>query len=141
MKYDYFVAGRYRNKENVLNLVKRIREKGKTVYCFIESAASQKHVGQIDSDGESAMKQFEKTPDWWNSDKVCEVFETDLKAQKDSANFILLLPAGKSVHIEAGIAYGLGKKCILLGKQEVAESLYLIFEEHYDTVDEFISTL
>ncbi len=75
MEYDYFVAGRYRNKENVLSLVKQIRKKGKTVYCFIESAASIKHVGEIDADGENAMREFEKTPDWWNSNKVNEVFQ------------------------------------------------------------------
>ena len=141
MKYDYFVSGRYRNKENVLDLTKRLREKGKSVYCFIESEASIKHVGGINEDGENAMKQFESITDWWNDARVKDVFETDFSAEKNSDNFVLLLPAGKSVHIEAGIAYGLGKHCILVGKQETAESLYLIFDEHYDTTEEFLATI
>lgn len=141
MKYDYFLSGRYRNKENVLDLAKRIREKGKTVYCFVESVTSRKHVGEIDADAEKAMQEFEKIPDWWNDKKVRDVFQNDLYAEKDSQNFILLLPAGKSAHMEAGIAYGLGKHCILVGKQETTESLYLIFDEHYDTPEDFLATL
>lgn len=43
--------------------------------------------------------------------------------------------------IEAGVAYGLGKHCILIGEQETAESLYLIFDEHYDTPEDFLATI
>ncbi|MEK7644356.1 MAG: hypothetical protein AAB390_03590, partial [Patescibacteria group bacterium] len=107
MKYDYFIAGKYRNKENVLDLTRRLREKGKSVYCFAESMASINHVGEIDVDGENAMKRFESIHDWWNDSRVQDVFRTDLEAEKNSDNFVLLMPAGKSVHIEAGIAYGL----------------------------------
>ena len=40
-----------------------------------------------------------------------------------------MLPAGKSAHIEAGIAYGLGKKCYAIGEYDVTDSLYLIFDK------------
>jgi len=53
----------------------------------------------------------------------------------------MLLPAGKSAHIEAGIAYGMGKKCILIGEQKEAESLYLIFDKYYSTIDAFIESI
>ena len=53
----------------------------------------------------------------------------------------MLQPTGKSCHIEAGVAYGLGKRCILIGEQKEAESLYLIFSESYDTVNEFLKTI
>jgi|GEM_PF-3631094 len=33
------------------------------------------------------------------------------------------------------------KTCILIGEQKEAESLYLIFDEFYKTVDEFIESL
>jgi hypothetical protein len=139
--YDYFIAGRYRNKENVLDLAKKIREKDRSVYCFVESATSIKHVGSIESDGETAISQFEALPDWWNNPAVKEVFEADMKAERESENFILLLPAGKSAHVEAGVAYGMGKHCIVIGEQKEAESLYMIFHEHYDNSDEFLATL
>jgi hypothetical protein len=138
--YDYFIAGRYRNKENVLDLAHKIRAKGKSVYCFVESITSIKHVGSIESDGEAAISQFEHLPDWWNNPAVREVFEADMKAERESENFILLLPAGKSAHIESGAAYGMGKHCIVIGEQKEAESLYMIFDEHYDTPDEFLAS-
>lgn len=50
---------------------------------------------------------------------------------------ILLLPAGTSAHIEAGIAFGLGKKLILIGKPEKPETLYFIFDEYYGTIESF----
>ena len=39
------------------------------------------------------------------------------------------LPAGKAAHIEAGIAYGLGKKCYAIGEYEATDTLYNIFEQ------------
>ena len=41
---------------------------------------------------------------------------------------LLVLPAGKAAHIEAGIAYGLGKKCYAIGEYENTDTLYNIFE-------------
>ncbi len=138
---DYFVAGRYRNKEMILDLVRRIRAAGKTAYCFVESAASIKNVGSIEGDGEAAISQFEQLPDWRNHPSVREIFETDMAAERAAEKFILVLPAGKSSHIEAGVAYGLGKTCIVIGEQKEAESLYLIFHEHYATAEEFLASL
>lgn len=139
--YDYFLAGRYRNKENVLDLAKKIRAKGKSVYCFVESPTSIKHVGSIESNAEAAIEQFENLPDWWNHASIREVFDADMSAERAARHFILLLPAGKSAHIEAGAAYGMGKHCIVIGEQKEAESLYLIFNEHYDSPDAFLETL
>lgn len=140
MKYDYFIASRWRNKESVLDLTRKLREKGKRVYCFIEGDGT--NYALKDSEGtddpEVFMKKFESIPDWHISTEVREIFNIDMNALKDSQNVILLLPAGKSAHIEAGTAYGLGKKCILIGEQKEAESLYMIFDEFHDSVDDFL---
>lgn len=141
MIHDYFVAGRYRNKDNIIKLVREIRKRRKTAYSFAESPASLSHVGAAEADGEELMKDFENIPDWWNHPGVREIFETDMEAERNSENFILLLPAGKSAHLEAGVAYGLGKKCILIEEQKETESLYLIFSEHYDTPEEFLKSI
>lgn len=134
MKYTYFIASRYRNKDAVLDLTEKLRVKGKSVYCFVE--------GSDDSlSPEEYMQKFENTPDWINNSFIKQMFETDMEALKHSENFVLLLPAGKSAHVEAGTAYGLGKKCILIGEQKEAESLYLIFNEVYNSVDEFVESL
>ncbi len=137
MKYQYFICSRWRNKEEVLDLTRRLREKGKTVYCFFESPLVSCRVG---NDPDEDMENFEKR-DWRRDAYVRKVFEYDLEAERNSENIIMLLPAGKSAHIEAGIAYGLGRKCILIGEQKDAESLYCIFEESYPTVNDFIKSL
>lgn len=86
------------------------------------------------------MNNFEKR-DFQNDPYVQEVFDHDMKGLKDSEYLVMLLPAGNSAHLEAGTAYGLGKKCILIGRVEKAESLYKIFSEVYSTVDEFIKNI
>ncbi|MCH8821681.1 hypothetical protein IID23_04150 [Patescibacteria group bacterium] len=141
MKYDYFIASRYRNKNIVLDLVNRIRKKNKSVYCFIESKASRKHVGELHEDAEKSISGFEAIPNWRDDSKVKEVFVSDMTSLKNSSNIILLLPSGKSSHIEAGVAYGLSKHLILIGEQKETESLYLIFNEIYSSVDEFIKNI
>ena len=94
----------------------------------------------LEKDPEESMQNFEQL-DWQNDSLVAEIFQNDMDAEKASDTFIMLLPAGKSCHIEAGAAYGLGKKCILVGEQKEAESLYLIFNERYDSVAEFLETI
>ncbi len=95
----------------------------------------------METDPEETMEEYELTHNWWNSKMVKDIFKKDMKALKESEILLLLLPAGKSSHIEAGVAYGMGKKCIVIGDQREAESLYLIFNEHYSTIGEFISSL
>lgn len=64
------------------------------------------------------------------------IFEHDLNGEKNSDNFLLVLPAGKSAHIEAGIAYGLGKNCYAIGEYDVTDSLYLIFNNIFKDENE-----
>lgn len=141
MKYDYFVASRYRNKPEVLRLTKGLEEKGKKVYCFMLSDASVKHVGEISENTEEQMKRYESRENWQKDPAIQEIFESDMQALRESDVLIMLLPAGKSVHIEAGAAYGMGKKCILIGEQKETESLYLIFDEMYPTIEAFLHAL
>jgi hypothetical protein len=134
--YDFFISGRWRNRDALLALAKKIREKGYSVYCFLES----KHNSDSTvNDPEVVMQQFESR-DWQNDTLVKEIFETDMQAQRESDAFVMLLPAGKSCHIEAGAAYGMGKRCILIGEQKEAESLYCIFTQQFATSEAFLET-
>ena len=135
--YDFFVAGRWRNKDAVVALAKGIRACGYTTYCFLESAHN---ADKQEVHPDEHMDHFEKL-DWKSDPYVRQVFEEDMAAERASDTFVVLLPIGKSCHIEAGVAYGLGKKCIAIGEQKEAESLYLIFHETYDTVEDFLRSL
>jgi hypothetical protein len=140
MNYEYTIVSRWRNKQQVVELTEKIRAKGKTVYSFIEGDGSNHELKDHEQkfEPEEFMRQFENIPNWRQDPKVKEIFEIDMLALRNSEFVILLLPAGKSAHIEAGAAYGLGKKLILIGEQKETESLYLIFSEVYSTIDEFI---
>jgi hypothetical protein len=134
MQYQYFIASRFRNKKAVLDLTVKLRDKGKSVYCFVEDYDASESP-------EDYMQKFENIPNWQEDASVKGMFEKDMNALKDSETLVLLLPAGKSAHVEAGVAYGMGKKCIVIGEQKEAESLYLIFNQFYISVEEFIKNL
>ena len=131
---DYTIVSKFRNKEQVDYLVARLKEKGKTCFNFCDDPADPQNA---DGHPEDQMKAFEATEDFLNDDYFKEIFEKDLQALQEAQAVILLLPAGTSAHIEIGIAYGLGKKCILIGTPDKPESLYLLFDEYYNSIEEF----
>ena len=128
MKYDFFVAGRWRNREEVKQVLGMIRGSGHTAYCFIENLYEGEKVEfNMDGDIESSMQRLESLPQ--DDPFVKKVFEIDMDAERESAAFLLVLPAGISGHVEAGAAYGMGKPCYAVGSIEKTETLYGIFEE------------
>lgn len=130
-KYDYFIAGRTRNRDAIKDVLAQIRARGRTAYCFIEN--------KYDSDGitfdpesdaaEQEMAAFESLADWQTNPTFREIFEDDMDALRNAETFIIVLPAGLSAHMELGVAYGLGKKCYAIGIPEKPESLYLMLDE------------
>lgn len=129
------IAGRTRNIPKVLEVCKGIKVLGKTYYCFAENEQSHENAGfDLHSDPNELADDYESRE--LNSDGIRTIFEDDLEGLKSANKFILVLPAGKSSHIEAGIAYGLGKKCYAVGPYEKTDSLYLIFEKIFADVEE-----
>jgi hypothetical protein len=70
-----------------------------------------------------------------DDDFIKHIFQNDMQAQRDSDNFLLVLPAGISAHIEAGASYGMGKKCYALGIPEKTETLYGVFNEIFSDLE------
>lgn len=135
---DFSIISRYRNKDRFETLIGGIIKKGKTCYNFFDIPSDP---NDPEADAETQMKSFEKVKDFFNDRHFKRLFINDLNGLKNAEKVILLLPAGTSAHIEAGIAYGLGKPLVLIGEPEKPESLYLIFEERYKTIDEFLKTI
>lgn len=125
-KYKFFIAGRARNRENILKICEIFDELKLSYYCFLKEE-SYSSYGNESQDAETKQKEFESYG--LKSEKVIEIFNKDMEAEKNSDNFLMVLPAGKSGHIEAGVAYGLGKKCYAIGEFDATDSLYNIFEE------------
>lgn len=138
MKTDYMVIGRVRNSENVLRLVRGIENKGYTCYNFLSkpTVPGKSHLSR-----EEQMEILESHPDFWNDSFHKDHFQTDMNGLKNANTIVFLLPGGKAAHMEAGTAYGLGKKLILIGEVEKPETLYLMFDERYPDMDSFLASI
>ena len=138
--YDFFIAGRTRNKEKILEICSIFDSLKISYYCFLKDETSHAEAGlDINKNPEELMNQFENLK--LESDTVQTIFKYDMEAEKNSKNFLLVLPAGKSAHIEAGVAYGLGKKCYAIGEYEQTDSLYLIFDKIFKNEVELVDFL
>ena len=133
MKYDFFIAGKTRNKENILRICDLFDKYNLYYYCFLKNESSYDSYAQGLDENEK-MKIFENLD--LKNDIVVNIFNEDLEAQKNSKNFLLVLPAGKSGHIEAGISYGMGRKCYAIGEYDGTDSLYNIFENIFVNEEE-----
>lgn len=124
-KYEFFIAGRARNKENILKICNLFDKYNISYYCFLKNEKDWGY-GNPNQTPEENQREFESLG--LKSEVVLNLFNSDLNGEKLSKNFLLVLPAGKAAHIEAGIAYGLGKKCYAIGEYETTDTLYNIFE-------------
>lgn len=131
-QFDYFVAGRWRNKEQIELITKLIRESGKSAFCFLENDYSE-ILARLGLDV-NAMQSSNTEQLPLDHPLIKEIFAKDLKGQSESENFLLVLPAGIAGHVEAGIAYGMGKKCYAVGTPEKTETLYAIFDRIFPDV-------
>lgn len=138
-EYEFFIAGKTRNKDNILKLCDIFDKYNISYYCFLKNEESMKSYAEGTKNVEERMKIFEGLD--LKSEPVLKIFNEDLEAQKVSKNFLLVLPAGKAGHIEAGISYGMGKKCYAIGEFDATDSLYNIFEtifENEHQLEEFL---
>lgn len=124
-KYEFFIAGRARNKENILKICTLFDQYNISYYCFLKNEENWGY-GNKNQTPEEKQKEFESLG--LKSDIVLNLFHNDLEGEQNSTNLLLVLPAGKAAHIEAGIAFGLGKKCYAIGEYETTDTLYNIFE-------------
>ena len=124
-KYEFFIAGRARNKKNILKICNLFDKYNISYYCFLKNEKDWGY-GNPNQTPEENQREFESLG--LKSEVVLNLFNSDLNGEKLSKNFLLVLPAGKAAHIEAGIAYGLGKKCYAIGEYETTDTLYNIFE-------------
>jgi hypothetical protein len=133
-KYDFFIAGRWRNYPEVKKVLDAVRGADKTAYCFIENLYEGSKVEfKQDASIESVMQKLESLPK--DDDFIKHIFEKDMQAQRDSERFLLVLPAGISGHVEAGASYGMGKKCYAIGVPEKTETLYGIFDKIFPDME------
>ena len=126
--YDFYIAGRARDKEKILEICAIFDASNVSYYCFLQNEQSHKDAGiDMNSSPEEIAKIFGQLT--LESEAIQTFFRHDMEAERQSKNLLLVLPGGKASHIEAGVAYGLGRKCYAVGTCEGIDTLYLIFEE------------
>lgn len=138
-KYEFFIAGKTRNKDNILRICDIFDKYNVSYYCFLKNDDTMNSYGEDGQTEEEKMQVFESLG--LKSDIVLNIFKQDLDNEKACKNLLLVLPAGKSGHIKSGIAYGMGKKCYAIGEFDATDSLYNIFETIFESehqLEEFL---
>jgi len=136
----FFIASPWQNTDIVKNLSVALATRGHTVYSFLDNGANV--VGGAPPIEESEESFPNSIASWENNPAVKEIFESDMKALKESDVLILLEPSGRSSLAEAGIAYGMGKKIVVVGNvAHPSVVLYNICGNRYAGIDEFLASL
>lgn len=130
---DFFVAGSWRNREAIDAALAALDAAGATSYSFVRAVYSPS-AGSLAAPGGADDADLD-------SSAVRELFEQDLHSLRTATAFLLVLPAGHAAHVEAGIAYGLGKHCYAIGPVTRSETLYRIFDRMFPGMPEFESWL
>ena len=94
--YEFFIAGRTRNKDSILKICDIFDRHNISYYCFLKNDETMNSYGNEEQTVEENMKEFESLG--LKSDVVLKIFNEDLESEKASKNFLLVLPAGKSIY-------------------------------------------
>ena len=120
-----YVASSWRNEERQQAVVKRLREIGHEVYDFRQP-----------TEGDNGFHWTEIDPNWkqWTpaefrnhllSDPIAESgFAKDFAAMEWADAFVLVMPCGRSAHLELGWAAGARKPTIVLLSDGEPELMY-----------------
>jgi hypothetical protein len=136
-----YVASSWRNPRQI-PVVQALRADGHEVYDFRNPAPGKKGFAWSDID-----------PEWlkWNGDQFRAAlrhpiaqagFGLDHAAMEWADTFVMVLPCGRSAHLELGWACGARKRTIiLLEEKQEPELMYLEAQHHCLTIDEVLYLL
>lgn len=135
-----YIASSWKNEVEVIQLAIILRDEGYEVYAFCEREIGHFVFSPHDFQGDitkitakEAMKQ--------------EVFTTIYRSNKAGLDWsdtvVILLPAGKSTHLEGGYAVGRGKQLFVLGDPVPGDfdAMYGFAEAVCETVTELEEAL
>lgn len=142
-KIKIYVASSWRNQYQQ-NVVKILREHGYDVYDFKNPEPGNHgfHWSEIDPNWKNwTPEQFKAALDHPIAGRG---YYTDMRALSGCDACVLVLPCGRSAHLEAGFAYGLGKLVVvLLPKEEKVEPelMYMMASYICTSIDEVVFAL
>ena len=92
-KYEFFIAGRARNKENILQICALFDKYNISYYCFLKNEENWGY-GNKNQTPEEKQKEFESLN--LKSDIVLNLFNNDLEGEKKFKEFIISFTRWKS---------------------------------------------
>lgn len=135
-----YVASSWRNKVQP-EVVKALRDAGHQVYDFKNPAPrSGFQWSSIDSDWKQWT--FEQYRDALTHPEAEAGFKSDFDAMKWADACVLVLPCGRSAHLEAGWMKGSGKLTLIyIPEMEEPELMYKICDGVYDNIGDITKRL
>ncbi len=139
-KRKIYVASSWRNEAQPL-IVKELRLEGHEVYDFKNPPHGDKGFAWSDIDPNWEI--------WTNEEYIAALkhplaiagFDSDFSAMEWADTFVLVLPCGRSAHLELGWAVGAGKNThILLSKME-PELMVNMCDDIHCSIDTLIASL
>jgi hypothetical protein len=136
-----YVASSWRNPYQP-NVVDRLRMAGHHVYDF----RNPPH-----GDSGFSWRQIDDNWEGWSAEKYRQLllthpvashgFLSDLRGMQWADTCVLVLPCGRSAHLEAGWFCGAGKRCIILLADGEPELMNLLATDLCLSIDEMIEAL
>ncbi len=132
-------------------LVEELRKRGHKVYDFRHpSGRNDQNVWEVVCERLGLSKKYllgTLTPRDFKmiltDNEAVARFKEHFDAMKDADTCIILLPCGRSSHVEAGFMNGLGKRVFVMDtSQEVTpELMYLMFDDYFYDLEELCAAV
>jgi hypothetical protein len=122
-----YIASSWKNKERVRELAAKLRGVGHEVFDFTDPENRVAGIDKFSFDAKQFAEWSGKDPnavDWldfltWKPSK--RAFKVDKSGLDWADTVVLLLPSGRSSHLEAGYGVGQGKELFIFGHLPVGE--------------------
>ena len=112
-----YIASSWKNEGLLIELAERIRSWGHEVDCFCDGRSGRYVFSFTELPGHERMTE----PEFLAHPKTQRAFAEDRGWLEWAEGCVLVLPAGRSAHLEAGYAKGCGKPVFILGEFPVGE--------------------
>lgn len=130
-----YVASSWRNPF-YSEVVKRLRAAGHQVYDFRNPPHGGNGFRWTDVDENAPNWTFKEYSEGLHHPKAERQFAADLEALKWADTCVLVLPCGRSAHLEAGWMAGAGKRVIVyVPEMQEPELMYKLFDAVVDSIE------
>ena len=140
-----YISSSWKNQEQPF-LVEELRKRGHKVYDFRHPCGRDDNNVWIPVSNSLGLSFYyennclnrESFRKMLTDKNAINRFNEHFKAMQDADTCILLLPCGRSSHVEAGFMNGQGKRVFVMDTSNVAtpELMYLMFDDYFHDYDD-----